>query len=166
MSYSKDYRERTIEYRQAGHSLEATHQVFKVSRSTIQKWEKQQKETGDSGKKELHRSFRKIDPEKLKAYVAEHPAAYQEAIHDIPPEKIAYVDESGIDTYLYREYGYAPRGQQVFGQVRGRKYQRCGIVAAQTGSRIRRFSITEQWTAGFLNSGFPTRFCLLWNKEP
>ena len=77
MSYSKDYRERTIEYRQAGHSLEATHEVFKVSRSTIQKWEKQLKETGDLGKKELHRGFRKIDPEKLKAYVGEHPDAYQ-----------------------------------------------------------------------------------------
>ena len=32
---------------------------------------------GGSWKKELHRSFRKIDPEKLKAYVAEHPDAYQ-----------------------------------------------------------------------------------------
>lgn len=62
--------------------------------------------------------------------------AYQAEIKDIPPEKIVYVDESGIDTYLYREYGYAPRGQQVFGQVRGRKYQRCGIVAAQMGDRI------------------------------
>ena len=77
MSYSKDYRKRTIEYRQAGHSLEATHQVFKVSKSTIQKWEKQLKETGDLDKKELHRSFRKIDPEKLKVYVAQHPEAYQ-----------------------------------------------------------------------------------------
>ena len=77
MSYSRKYRERTIEYRQAGHTLEETHQTFKVSRSTIQKWEKQLKETGDLGKKELHRSFRKIDPEKLRAYVAEHPDAYQ-----------------------------------------------------------------------------------------
>jgi transposase len=77
MSYSKRYRERTIEYRQAGHSLEATHQVFKVSKSTIQKWEKQLKETGNLEKKDLHRSFRKIDPEKLKAYVAAHPDAYQ-----------------------------------------------------------------------------------------
>ena len=77
MSYTKKYRERTKEYRQAGHTLEETHQSFKVSRSTIQKWEKQLKETGDLGKKELHRSFRKIDPEKLKAYVAEHPDAYQ-----------------------------------------------------------------------------------------
>ena len=57
--------------------MEATHQVFKVSKSTIQKWEKQLKETGNLEKKDLHRSFRKIDPEKLKAYVAAHPDAYQ-----------------------------------------------------------------------------------------
>ena len=55
-------------------------------------------------------------------------ATYQEQIKDIPPEKIAYVDECGIDTYLYREYGYASRGQQVFGRISGRRYQRCGIV--------------------------------------
>ena len=131
MSCSKRYRERTIEYRQAGHSLEATHQVFKVSKSTIQKWEKQLKETGNLEKKDLHRSFRKIDPEKLKAYVAAHPDAYQSEMAET-----FGCSESGIDTYLYREYGYALRGQQVFGQVRGRKYQRCGIVAAQIGDRI------------------------------
>ena len=77
MSYSKDYRKRTIEYRQEGHTLEETHQTFKVAISTIQRWEQQLKETGDLEKKELHRSFRKIDPEKLKAYVAKHPDAYQ-----------------------------------------------------------------------------------------
>ena len=77
MSYSRRYRERTIEYRQAGHTLDETHQTFKVSRSTIQKLEKQWKETGDLGKKELQRGFRKIDPEKLRAYVADHPDAYQ-----------------------------------------------------------------------------------------
>ena len=77
MSYPTKYRERTIEYRQAGHTLEETHQIFKVSRSTIQKWEKQLKETGNLEKKELHRGYRKIDPEKLKLYVEEHPDAYQ-----------------------------------------------------------------------------------------
>ena len=77
MSYSTDYRKRTIEYRQAGHTLKETHQMFKVSRSTIQKWEKQWKEEGSLEKKPLHRSYRKINPEKLKAYVAEHPDAYQ-----------------------------------------------------------------------------------------
>ena len=63
--------------------MEETHQVFKVSKSTIQKWEKQLKETGDLAKKELHRSFRKIDPERLKAYVAEHPDAYQSEMAEV-----------------------------------------------------------------------------------
>ncbi len=34
---------------------------------------------------------------------------YQEKIAEIPKESIAYVDETGIDTYLSREYGYAPK---------------------------------------------------------
>ena len=46
------------------------------------------------------------------------------------------MDECGIDTYLYREYGYAPRGRQVFGQISGRKYKRCGIIAAKMGDKI------------------------------
>lgn len=54
MSYPKKYRELTIEYRQDGHTLEEMHRIFKVSRSTIQKWDKKLKETGDLGKKELH----------------------------------------------------------------------------------------------------------------
>ena len=46
------------------------------------------------------------------------------------------MDECGIDTYLYRKYGYAPRGRQVFGRISGRKYKRCGIVAAKMGDKI------------------------------
>jgi len=46
------------------------------------------------------------------------------------------VDECGIDTYLYLEYGYAARGQKVFSRISGRKYKRCGIVAAQMNGRI------------------------------
>ena len=63
-------------------------------------------------------------------------AKYQAEIIAYPIEKIAYVDECGIDTYLYREYGYAAKGQKVFDQIRGRKYKRCGIVAAQINGRI------------------------------
>ncbi len=58
---------------------------------------------------------------------------YQEKIADIPQETIAYVDETGIDTFLSREYGYAPKGQEFFNEVRGRKFQRVGIVAAKIG---------------------------------
>lgn len=61
---------------------------------------------------------------------------YQKQIKNIPPEKIAYVDECGIDTCLYREYGYAPQGQQVLGRIRGRKFKRCGIVAAKMADKI------------------------------
>ena len=77
-------------------------------------------------KKTTH--YREQDPEKV--------AAYQEEISGIAPEQIAYVDETGIDTYLYREYGYAPKGQKVHAAVSGRKYKRVGIVAAQLGREI------------------------------
>ena len=72
--------------------------------------------------------YREQDPEQVKAY--------RETIAGIAPERIAYVDETGIDTYLYREYGYAPRGQKVHSPVSGRKYKRVGIVAAQLGQKI------------------------------
>ena len=77
MSYPTKYRERTIEYRQEGHTLEETKEVFHVAISTIRKWEKQLREEGHLEKKAVERSFRKIDPEKLSSYVAEHPDAYQ-----------------------------------------------------------------------------------------
>lgn len=46
------------------------------------------------------------------------------------------MDETGIDSYYYREYGYSPEGQPVHGRIRGRKYARTGIVAAQMGDAI------------------------------
>ena len=97
MSYSTDYRKRTIEYRQAGHTLEETHQIFKVSKTTIREWEKQLNETGNLEKKELHRESRKIDPEALKAYIAEHPDAYQSEMAEV-----FQCSESGIRYALKR----------------------------------------------------------------
>lgn len=47
----------------------------------------------------------------------------------IEPERIIYVDECGINQYLYREYARAPRGQKVFTKVSGRKFERKNIVA-------------------------------------
>ena len=46
------------------------------------------------------------------------------------------MDETGIDSYLCREYGYAPRGELLHDQIAGRKYARTGIVAAQMGQEI------------------------------
>ena len=97
MSYPRKYRERTIEYRQEGHTLEETKQVFHISISTIREWEKQLREEGHLEKKPVKRSFRKIDPEKLRSYVAEHPDAYQSEM-----AKEFHCSESGIRYALKR----------------------------------------------------------------
>lgn len=80
MSYSEDYRKRTIEYRGEGHTLEETHKVFKVSISTIRTWEKQWKEKGTLAPAPVVRSYKKIEPDRLKRYVQEHPDAYPKEI--------------------------------------------------------------------------------------
>lgn len=72
--------------------------------------------------------YKEQNEEKVKEYL--------EKIKDIPEEKIAYVDETGIDSYLYREYGYAPRGQKVYDKISGKKFQRTNIIAAKIGNEI------------------------------
>ena len=47
-----------------------------------------------------------------------------------------YVDEAGIDQYLYRPYARAPRGVAVYGKISGRKYERASIVAGQCNKHI------------------------------
>ena len=76
MSYSEDFRKRTIEYRQEGNTLEKTSKIFKVSIKTIRKWEKQLREEGNLKTTVPKRSFKKIDPDKLRKYIEEHPDAY------------------------------------------------------------------------------------------
>lgn len=83
MSYPVIYRKRVIEYRQEGNTLEETGRVFKIAVSTIQGWEKQLKEKGDLENRPLNRTFKKIDPEKLKEYIKEHPDAYIKEIAEV-----------------------------------------------------------------------------------
>lgn len=52
------------------------------------------------------------------------------------PESITYVDETGIDSYLYREYAYAPKGEKIYERISGRKFKRTNIVAAKLGNKI------------------------------
>ena len=59
MSKSKDLREAAVMYQKEGHTYE---------------------ETDDLSDKPLNRGFKKIDPEKLKAYIAEHPDDTQEEV--------------------------------------------------------------------------------------
>ena len=47
-----------------------------------------------------------------------------------------YVDETGIDQYLYHPYARTPKGLPADGKISGRKYARTIIVAGQCGKLI------------------------------
>ena len=52
-----------------------------------------------------------------------------EKLKSLPSESLVYVDECGVEQYLYREYAYAPSGQKVVVQISGKKFKRTNIVA-------------------------------------
>ena len=52
-----------------------------------------------------------------------------------PPDDIVYVDESGANEYYSRDYGLAPRGEKVYGEVSGKRYKRLNIISALCGSK-------------------------------
>ena len=56
-------------------------------------------------------------------------AAFTEKIAAISPERLVYVDEFGVDQYLYREYAYAPCGQKVVAEISGKKFKRTNFCA-------------------------------------
>jgi len=65
-----------MEYLEAGHTLESAKKVFGIGQTTMKEWKKQYNKTGHLHRKALNRTFKKIDPAKLSAYVKEHPDAY------------------------------------------------------------------------------------------
>ena len=83
MSYDEKFRKRTLEYRGEGHSLAQTSKIFKVAINTIRNWEKQLKAEGHLKNHTFIRSFKKIDPEKLRAYVKNNPDAYLREIAEV-----------------------------------------------------------------------------------
>ncbi len=77
---------------------------------------------------------------------------------------MVYVDETGIDTYLHRAYGWSRRGKPLIGSVSGRKFKRTGIVAAQMGKSIiaplqydgtMDSALFEEWFEAFLLPKLP-----------
>ena len=83
MSKSVDLRMAAVNYHLSGHTLEETSKIFGAGKSTICGWTKKYKETGDLTNKPLNRSFKKIDPEKLKQYVKDHPDATQQEMAEV-----------------------------------------------------------------------------------
>jgi transposase len=83
MSYDIKFRQRAIDYWSEGHSKRATAEVFKVSTTTLQKWKSQLKETGKLEPKKRRETWRKIEPERLKEYLKQHPDAYLKEIAEV-----------------------------------------------------------------------------------
>jgi len=80
MAYSTDARELVLQYRDNGHTLEATCREFGIAISTIRDWEKLRAETGGLAKKELKRNPRVYPGEELQAYIVENPDAFLKEI--------------------------------------------------------------------------------------
>ena len=66
-----------------------------------------------------------------------------------------YIDETGFDTYFYREYGRSLKGQIIRGKVSGRRYQRISLVAGLTnGELIAPMTYEETMTSDFFEAWF------------
>ena len=83
MSYSIDFRKKVIEFIGKGHTQRSAAKVFGINKETVNRWYQQYIKTGNLEKKPVSRKFRKIDPEKLKAYIAEHSDAYLKEIGEV-----------------------------------------------------------------------------------
>jgi len=52
------------------------------------------------------------------------------------PDKLVYIDESGIDKFISREYAWGRKGNKVIGEVSGRHYARGSFIAGQLQNKI------------------------------
>ena len=90
MAYSTDYKRRVVEYRREGHSLKELVDVFKISLVTYYRWEKEYENNFEKPSGPRVRS-RKIDKERLRKAVEEHPDYYLReyaALFDCTPQAV------------------------------------------------------------------------------
>ena len=80
MGYEKKYRQQVLTYMEKGHTQEATGKLFGISTTTLKRW-KSRAASGEGLEDRIRqRKPKKIDPEKLLAYVAANPDAYEREI--------------------------------------------------------------------------------------
>ena len=79
-------------------------------------------------RKKKQKIYKERDESKRKIFV--------DKINETPEDQLVFLDESGIDTFLYKEYGRAKRGEKIMAEVAGKKFKRQSIVAAQCGKAV------------------------------
>lgn len=83
MSYDKRFREKVLKYIEKGHTIQKAHEVFEIGTTTIKEWKKLRTQTGKLDNRPLERKNRKICPDQLNAYIAEHPDSYLSEIAEV-----------------------------------------------------------------------------------
>lgn len=58
------------------------------------------------------------------------------ALEKVPPEKVIWMDESGIDEVLYRPYAYGKKGEKVFFDVTGKHISRTTLIAGYRNGKM------------------------------
>jgi hypothetical protein len=77
------------------------------------------------GKKTLHAS-----EQERPDIVAARAAWRVEVMDQVDPDRLVFLDESGLDTRLTRVYARAPAGQRAVGRVPGGNWRRLTILGA------------------------------------
>ena len=81
----------------------------------------------------LGRKKKSLSPaEQDRPDVVEARAAFREALAQLAPDALVFVDESGIATDLVRLYGRAPRGRRAVGQAPYGRWERLTILGGLT----------------------------------
>ena len=77
------------------------------------------------------------------------------SLKDLP---VLYIDETGIDRYLYRPYARAPIEEKVYEKISERRFERTSIVAGQVdGEFISPMIYKESTMSGFFVEWFKTQ---------
>lgn len=76
MTYSHDLRKRALEYIEKGNTKAETSRVFGVTVQTLINWVKRKNHGNLPSNPTRNRQPQKLDSEKLKAYIQEHPDAF------------------------------------------------------------------------------------------
>lgn len=61
---------------------------------------------------------------------------FREIVDNLQISTLYYIDECGIDEFLYREYAYSLRGVPIEVKISGKKFKRTNIVAAKCCDKI------------------------------
>lgn len=69
-------------------------------------------------------------------------------------ERIIYLDETGLDKFIYRPYAKARKGVRVFASIPGRRYLRQSVISARTP--------THDLLAPFIYSGTANEEFIYW----